>query len=215
MVFFTLILAYSLLSIPKNKMRNAITNFRLDRSKKQKSKPDKLWLTIQSLELTPEQRRFFENRFWDQYNWFSKKATQNQKRGNKLGIGILIANTFVTSFAAFNIGITGAIKFINISTFTLSICSTITTQVHKRYNFDQMGDEYRVASETLKSMFWQLAANKNYIPEADYLDFVTKVEGVIQGDLQKFIVAQTKQNEEQLQAQERRQQASGKGFLRG
>ena len=184
-------------------MRNAITAFRLDKSKKQKSEPDKLWLTIQSLELTPEQKRFFENRFWDQYNWFSQKATQNQKRGNKLGIGVLIANTFVTSFAALNIGITGAIKFINVSTFGLSICSTIATQVARRYNFDQIGDEYRVASETLKSMFWQLTANQTRIPEEDYLDFVTKVEGVIQGDIQKFIVAQTKQNEEQFQGQEK------------
>ena len=81
-------------------MTNTRNAFRLNRSKKQKIETDKLWIAIQSLELTPEQKRFFENRFWDQYKWFSRKATQNQKRGNKLGIGVLIANTFVTSFAA-------------------------------------------------------------------------------------------------------------------
>ncbi|NEP13805.1 MAG: DUF4231 domain-containing protein [Symploca sp. SIO2C1] len=149
-------------------------------SNKQKSEPDQLWLTIQSLELTSEQKRFFENRFWAQYHWFSKKATENHKRGNTLRISVLIANIFVTSFAALNISITGAIKFINVSLFTLSISSTIATQVSTRYKFDQIGEEYGVTSETLKSMFWQLAANQNQIPEDDYLNFVTKVEQVIQ-----------------------------------
>jgi len=193
-------------------MTNTRNAFRLNRAKKQKIETDKLWIAIQSLELTPEQKRFFENRFWDQYKWFSRKATQNQKRGNKLGIGVLIANTFVTSFAALNIGITGAIKFINISTFTLSICSTIATQVHKRYNFDQIGDEYRVTSEKMKSMFWILIANQASIPEDEYLDFVIKVEGIIQGDIERFIVAQTKQNEEQFTNQDQGQQPTSRNF---
>jgi len=192
--------------------RNARNAFGLNSSKKKKSETDKLWLAIQSLELTPEQKRFFEHRFWDQYNWFSKKASQNQKRGNKLGIGVLIANTFVTSFAALNIGINGAIKFIHISTLTLSICSTIATQVHKRYNFDQIGDEYRVNSEKMKSIFWRLIADKNSITEAEYIDFVTKTEDIIQGDIQRFIVAQTKQNEEQLKNQSKGQQPTKSNY---
>ena len=157
--------------------------------KKNTPQKDPIWVAIQSLCLSVAQKRYLEGRFWDQYNWFSRKASQNHKRGNIFGLLIASVNVIVASIAGVNLGVDAAIRPISVTIFLLNIGAGVSTQVITRYQFDQKGDDYRFTAEILKSEFWILIADitdTEKIPEAQYQEFFNKVEDTIQADVQRL-----------------------------
>jgi hypothetical protein len=148
---------------------------------------------MESSDLDPRQRDFFELRYLDQLTWMESKAKKAQWFYYRLRLITIIGAVVVPALVSLNAvgGSTG--KAAQIATWVVSLVVAISAAVEGFFQFGQRWRNYRSTAERLKIEGWlyfELAgpyASDNGSQAGSFKLFASRVEDVFAKELDTYI----------------------------
>ena len=147
---------------------------------------------IDTLDLDDSQKRFLHKRWLDQLVWMDNRANRTQKNYRNLRLTSIGGGVLVPALVG--------LKFLPAS-IIVSLIVAGSTAFEGFFHYGDRWQHYRRTAEQLKSEGWQFSQLSGEYREYNthreaYLAFATRVEDLIQQDVEGFmkIVREKKQN---------------------
>ena len=161
---------------------------------------DQLDPLIDALDLTPLQKQFLQSRWLDQVLWMEGRAGRDQKRYYLFRLMAIVGGVIVPVLTTLNIS-GGAGSGFRWSAFGVSLLVAISIAVEEFFHYGERWRHYRRTVEWLKGEGWQFFQRSGPYQGFDnhsdaYLEFATRVEEIIQTDVEKFITKVVAENKE-------------------
>jgi len=130
--------------------------------------------------------KYLKERYFDQLNWYDKKAAENQRKYKVLQ-GLIIILSAITPIAILAGGI-----FNSFAVFTSTLVA-IFTSIIGAFKYHENWVSYRTTCETLKKeyYYYQMKANAYKIASDPETLFVDRVEEVISRENTLWVNTQT------------------------
>jgi len=141
---------------------------------------------IDRLDLDDLKKRFMRSRWLDQVLWMEGRADRTRDWYYRLRLATIIGGVFIPAFVTFNLPLFRYLSII------LGLVVAISAAVEEFFHFGERWRHYRRTVELLKIEGWkffQLSASYNGYKkhEEAYPTFATRVEEIIQGDVEVYI----------------------------
>lgn len=157
---------------------------------------------IDQLELNDLQKQFMKSRWLDQLSWLSNRAKISQKWYYRLRLMTIVGGVIIPALVSLNINDSKTREVAVWFTFGLSQVVAISAAIEEFFHYGERWHQYRQNSEKLKSEAWQFFQLGGPYQESTshqqaYVMFATRIENVIQNDVQGYVeMLQKKQQEE-------------------
>jgi hypothetical protein len=157
---------------------------------------------IDQLELTDLQKQFMKSRWLDQLSWLSNRAKISQKWYYRLRLMTIVGGVIIPALVSLNINDSKTREVAVWFTFGLSQVVAISAAIEEFFHYGERWHQYRQNSEKLKSEAWQFFQlggpyQESASHQEAYVMFATRIENVIQNDVQGYVeMLQKKQQEE-------------------
>ncbi|HLO49137.1 MAG TPA: DUF4231 domain-containing protein [Kamptonema sp.] len=161
---------------------------------------------IDQLDLSEFQKRSMKSRWLDQLSWLSGKAKHSQKWYYRLRLTTIVGGVVIPALVSLNITDSKTRDYAIWFTFGISQMVAISAAIDEFFHYGDLRIQYRKTSEALKAegwQFFQLAGPYNKVTSHSqaYVEFSTRVESIIQNDVQGFTeLLKQKQEEEKQKA---------------
>lgn len=157
---------------------------------------------IDILELSDVQKRFMKSRWLDQLTWLSSRAKYSQIWYYRLRMMTIIGGVMIPALVSLNINDSKLRESLVWLTFGLSQAVAISAAVEEFFHYGERWNRYRQSAEILKGEGWQfLQLSGPYTVsshEEAYTIFASRVENVIQAEVEGYAeLLRNKQQENQ------------------
>jgi len=127
---------------------------------------------------------YMKNRYEDQKNWYSKKATFNQKKYKQWTVIVIVLSALTPVLAAISFGPNAAYlnPVLKVSLVTISAIVAIGTTILKTFRYQELWTTYRETSERLESEKYLYEAQLGVYSQKDvdvHSLFVVQVEAIL------------------------------------
>lgn len=159
---------------------------------------------IDAIDLQPLQKQFMKSRWLDQVMWLEGRSKQYRRRYYFLRMITIVGGVIVPALVSLNININNIQATIGWITFGLSQTVAISAAVDEFFHYGELYRQYRNTAELMKMEGWyflQLSGRYQSFNTHDdaYTTFASRVERIIEQDLQVF--AQIGQEQEKFEQQ--------------
>lgn len=146
---------------------------------------------IETLEISDLQKNALRLRWLDQVNWLGTRSRQTRTRYYVLRITALVSGVLVPALVSLTLTGIGS-EIIRWATFVLSLAVALSTAIEQFFNYGDRWRNYRRRAELLKIEGWQFfqlsGSYRRYDSHAHaYTRFSSRVEEIIQEDVQVYI----------------------------
>ena len=146
---------------------------------------------IETLEVSEFQKNALRLRWLDQVNWLGARSRQARTRYYLLRMTALVSGVLVPALVSLSLTGTAA-EAIRWVTFVLSLAVALSTAIEQFFNYGDRWRNYRRRAELLKIEGWQFfqlsGSYRRYDAHAEaYPKFASRVEEIIQEDVQVYI----------------------------
>jgi len=159
-----------------------------------------LGAVIEATDLSELQKRCLRSRWLDAVMWMEGKCQQSQRRYYGLRLAVIIGGVIIPALVSLNLGGEAGV-YVRWATFALSLVVAISAAVEGFFRFGERWRHYRPIVERLKIEGWQFFQLSGPYAQggthrAVYPDFATRVEAIIQSDVETYITEIVREKQE-------------------
>ena len=165
---------------------------------------------IEAIDLQPLQKQFMKSRWLDQVMWLEKRSKECRNKYYFLRMITIVGGVIVPALVSMNIGANNIQAIFGWIAFGLSQTVAISAAVEEFFHYGELYRQYRNTAELMKMEGWyflQLSGRyQDFETHEDaYRTFASRVEKMIEQDLQVF----TQMGQEQQKSEEQSSKSDG------
>ncbi len=169
---------------------------------------------IDALDLSEMQKHFMRSRWLDQVMYMEGRSKNAQRWHYRLRVTTIVAGVIVPGLVSLNIADNALATSIRVFTFVLSLLVGISAAVEQFFNFGERWRHYRQTSEMMKIEGWSFFQLSGAYQRAKshaeaYREFASRVEAVIQHDVEVYVSEVTKEKKEEKEGKDQQQEPTG------
>jgi hypothetical protein len=168
---------------------------------------------IDKLKLEDIQKEFLRARWLDQVTWMEGRAARDQRLYYTLRLVAIVGGLIVPALATLSLD-RGFGEGVRWATFGVSLVVAISIAVEEFFHYGDRWRHYRRTVEWLKVEGWQFfqlsGRYRPFMSHRDaYTEFTTRVEDIIQSDVEKYITKLAGEVEKEAEERQSGPRASG------
>ena len=165
---------------------------------------------IEAIDLQPLQKQFMKSRWLDQLMWLENRSKKCRNKYYLLRMITIVGGVIVPALVSMNIGANKIQAIFGWIAFGLSQTVAISAAVEEFFHYGELYRQYRNTAELMKMEGWyflQLSGRyQDFETHEDaYRTFASRVEKMIEQDLQVF----TQMGQEQQKSEEQSSKSDG------